>query len=301
MFDITEKHRIQTQLQRLSREQEAMLNTDLVGITKTRDRRFVWKNDAFERILGYSPDELLGAPTRQLYPDDEAFQQFGRDAYPAIQSGRTFRTQMRLVRKDGSLIWVDMSGALLDGGESVWLLQDITLIKQQQEQVERIAFHDALTHLPNRLLLGDRLRQLLAMSERLHAMLAVCFIDLDGFKAINDSFGHDAGDLLLKEVARRLLACVRSSDTVARLGGDEFIVVLSPLQTQDECRPVLTRICAALSEPVELGNGKQGRVSASIGVAFFPEDGKAADILTAHADEAMYRAKRSGRNQICEW
>lgn len=301
LFDITETHRIQTELLRLSREQEAMLNTDLVGITKTRDRRFVWKNTAFERMLGYSPDELLGAPTRQLYADDESFQQFGRDAYPAIQSGRSFRTQMQLLRKDASLIWVDMSGALLDGGESVWLLQDITLLKQQQAKVERFAFHDALTDLPNRLLLGDRLRQLLAMSARLQAMLAVCFIDLDGFKAINDTHGHDAGDVLLKEVAQRLLACVRGSDTVARLGGDEFIVVLSPLQTKDECRPVLARIRAALSEPVELGGGIRGQVSASIGVAFFPDDGRAADILTAHADEAMYRAKRSGRNQICEW
>lgn len=301
LFDITETHRIQTQLLRLSREQEAMLNTDLVGITKTRDRRFVWKNDAFERMLGYSPDELLGAPTRQLYADDEAFHLFGHDAYAAIKSGRTFRTQMRLVRKDASLIWVDMSGAPLDGEESVWLLQDITLLKQQQAQVERIAFHDALTDLPNRLLLGDRLRQLLAMSARLQAMLAVCFVDLDGFKAINDTHGHDAGDLLLKEVARRLLACVRGSDTVARLGGDEFVLVLSPLQAQEECRPVLERVRAALSEPVDLGGGAQGQVSASIGVAFFPDDGRAADILIGHADEAMYRAKRAGRNQICEW
>lgn len=301
LFDITETHRIQAQLLRLSREQEAMLNTDLVGITKAKDRRFIWKNDALERMLGYSPDELLGAPTRQLYADDESFQQFGREAYPAIQSGRTFRTQIQLVRKDKSLIWVDMSGAQLDGGESVWLVQDITLLKQQQAQVERIAFHDALTNLPNRLLLGDRLRQLLAMSERLQAMLAVCFIDLDGFKAVNDTLGHDAGDLLLQEVARRLLGCVRGSDTAARLGGDEFVVVLSPLQGKEECRPVLARLAAALSEPFDLGGSVQGRVSASIGVAFFPDDGKAPDILTAHADEAMYRAKRSGRNRICEW
>jgi diguanylate cyclase (GGDEF)-like protein/PAS domain S-box-containing protein len=301
LFDITEKHRIQAQLLRLSREQEAMLNTGLVGITKTKDRRFIWKNDALERMLGYSPDELLGAPTRQVYPDDDSFQQFGREAYPAIHAGRTFRTQLQLVRKDQSLIWVDMSGAQLDGGESVWLVQDITLLKQQQEHVERIAFHDALTGLPNRLLLGDRLGRLLAMSERLQASLAVCFIDLDGFKTINDTLGHDAGDLVLKEVARRLLACVRGSDTVARLGGDEFVVVLSPLQANDECRPILARVRAELNKPVELGDGAQGQVSASVGVAFYPSDGKSADVLTAHADEAMYRAKRSGRNQICEW
>ncbi|CAM3668987.1 sensor domain-containing diguanylate cyclase [Roseateles saccharophilus] len=300
MFDITEKHRIQAQLQRLSREQEAMLNTGVIGITRTRDRVFIWKNDAFERMLGYSPDELLGAPTRQLYADDESFQQFGREAYPAILAGRTFRTQIQLVRKDGSLIWVDMSGAQLDGGESVWLVQDITPLKQQQAHVERIAFHDPLTDLPNRLLLGDRLRQLIAMSERLQTMLAVCFIDLDGFKAINDAMGHEAGDLLLKEVARRLLLCVRGSDTVARLGGDEFVVVLSPLRAKEGCRPILARMGAELGKPVDLG-GKQACVSASIGVAFFPGDGKAADVLTAHADEAMYRAKRSGRNRVCEW
>jgi diguanylate cyclase (GGDEF)-like protein/PAS domain S-box-containing protein len=301
LYDVTEMHRIRMQLIRLSKEQQAMLNAGLVGITRTRDRRFVWKNDVFERMLGYGPDELLNAPTRVLYPDDASYEQFGGAAYAAMQAGRTYRTQMALRRKDGSPIWVDMSGAPMDGDESVWLLQDISLIKQQQEQVERIAFHDALTGLPNRVLLADRLRQMLSLCERLKAMLAVCFIDLDGFKSVNDRHGHEAGDRLLQEVAARLLRCVRTNDTVARLGGDEFVVVLSPIQAKEECRAILARIMAELNLPVALGGDRQGQVSASIGVAFYPADGDSADTLVAHADEAMYRAKHTGRNQVSEW
>ncbi len=134
--------------------------------------------------------------------------------------------------------------------------------------------------------------------ERMKTQLAVCFIDLDGFKEVNDTFGHDAGDLLLQQVAHRLQRCVRANDTVARLGGDEFVIVLSPLHASDECRPVLGRVLAAVSEPVDLGEGRQGRVSASIGVALSPDDGADGDALMAQADKAMYGAKRAGRNRI---
>ena len=297
LYDITETHRIRLRLQQLSREQESMLNTDLVGITKVKDRHFAWKNDAFERILGYGPDELLGAPSRLVYSDDAAYKAFGREAYAAMNAGCTYRTQMTLVRKNGSLIWIDMSGAPLDGGESVWMLQDISLLKQEQERVEHIAFHDALTGLANRVLLGDRIGQMIGLSQRLNNMFVVCFIDLDGFKTVNDTFGHDAGDELLKVVSRRLLACIRANDTVARLGGDEFIVLLSTLETKDECQPILQRIAAELSEPVSLAGGHECRVSASLGVAFYPEDATSADTLLTRADEAMYAAKRARRDR----
>ena len=296
--DVTERKELERRLASTSREQDAMLNTDLVGITKVKHRRVVWKNAAFERMLGYGPDELMGATTRQLYFDEASYEHFGREAYAQIQAGRTYRAQLLLARKDGTPLWVDMSGAPLEDGESVWLMQDITLLKQQQAQVEQIAFFDELTGLPNRVLLRDRLSQMLEGCERMNCLLAVCFVDLDGFKEVNDAYGHDLGDLVLKESARRMQASVRSSDTVARLGGDEFVLALSPVHAKHECEPVLSRALAELCLPIPLGEGREARVSASIGVAFYPGDGNAAEVLIARADEAMYLAKRGGRNRV---
>jgi diguanylate cyclase (GGDEF)-like protein len=249
-------------------------------------------------MLGFGPDELMGATTRQLYFDEASYETFGREAYAQMMAGRTYRAQLPLARKDGSPIWVEMSGAPLEAGESVWMMQDITLLKQKQAQVEQIAFYDLLTGLPNRVLLRDRLSQMLEGCERMKCLLAVCFVDLDGFKEVNDAFGHDLGDVVLKESARRMQECVRSSDTVARLGGDEFVLALSPVHSRQECEPVLARAIAELCLPIPLGGGREARVSASIGVALYPSDGNVAEVLLARADEAMYLAKRGGRNRV---
>ena len=300
MFDISETHEIRLQLHRLNLQQNAMLDNDLVGIVKIRDRTVVWKNRALDRLFAYPEDELLGQSVRMLYPDDESFEAVGAAAYKVLQDGANFRTHLQMRRKDGELVWIDLSGVMLrgtpdDAPQSLWMMVDITQSKAYQQQIEHTAFHDALTELPNRLLLSDRLRQALAVSAREHHQLAVCYLDLDGFKKINDLHGHDAGDEVLRVVARRLQAGVRPSDTVARLGGDEFVVLLTPVHGQPDCFAVLQRLLVNIMRPIDLATGAVVAVGSSIGVALNSADGSTPDDLLIRADRAMFESKRAGR------
>ncbi|MFG6416833.1 CHASE domain-containing protein [Roseateles sp. DC23W] len=297
MFDITETHLIRQRLQQLTLDQEAMLESDLVGIAKLRHRRTVWRNPALERMFGYADGELLHAPARQLYADDASYDALGAQAYPQLSAGRRFRTQLQMRRKDGSLIWVDLYGVQLPGSgdETLWMMVDITQSKAHEARMEHAALHDALTGLPNRLLLADRLRQALHLAERGGQVFALAFLDLDGFKQINDTQGHDAGDEVLKAVAARLQAGLRATDTVSRLGGDEFVVLLSPPTAPAEAGVVLGRLLEALSQPITLASGTAVAVGSSLGVAHYPADGRTADALTRHADEAMFANKRARR------
>lgn len=300
MFDISETHEIRLQLRRLNLQQNAMLDNDLLGIVKVRDRTVVWKNRALDRLFGYADEELLGQSVRMLYPDDESFGAVGAAAYPILQNGANFRTHLKMRRKDGELIWIDLSGVMLrgtpdDAPQSLWMMVDITQIKDYQKQIEHTAFHDALTELPNRLLLSDRLCQALAIAARDHHQVAVCYLDLDGFKTINDVHGHDAGDEVLKMVARRMQAGVRPSDTVARLGGDEFVVLLTPVHGQPDCLVVLQRLLANIMRPINLATGAVVSVGSSIGVALNSPGGSMPDDLLIWADQAMFESKRAGR------
>ena len=245
-------------------------------------------------MFGYSHDELINQPSRQLYCDDASFDAIGEAAYAQLSKGEHFRQQLQMRRKGGDKIWVDISGFMVspESGESMWMMTDITALKAHQSQIEHLAFHDALTGLPNRRLLADRMAQGVVLCERLKCQMLVCFLDLDCFKAVNDLHGHDAGDLLLKEIARRLQSCVRASDTVARLGGDEFVLLLTPLDMLDEGRAVTQRVIEAVAMPVVLGPSQVAQVTASIGLASFPEDGREPASLLQQADAAMYQRKR---------
>jgi diguanylate cyclase (GGDEF)-like protein len=174
-------------------------------------------------------------------------------------------------------------------------LSDITERKRAEEQARHLAEHDPLTGLPNRVLFLDRLQQALAMARRQHTQFALMFLDLDRFKAINDTYGHQAGDAVLKEVAARLTRCVRGVDTVSRLGGDEFVVLLAGIGGADQAAHVAGAVMAAVAKPVRVG-GQEISLSVSIGIAIGPADGADADTLIKHADIAMYHAKQSGRN-----
>ncbi|MCB1753823.1 MAG: GGDEF domain-containing protein, partial [Gammaproteobacteria bacterium] len=177
----------------------------------------------------------------------------------------------------------------------VALFTDITEQKVHQEQLEHIAYHDALTNLPNRTLLRDRLQQAIAQARRHGTTVAVVYLDLDGFKEVNDEFGHDVGDRLLMEVATRLQHTLREEDTVARLGGDEFVAVLVGLQNASASIDLLPRLLGAATQPLHVGNTTRN-VSASLGVTFFPQsDAVDADQLLRQADQAMYRAKLDGK------
>ncbi|MCU7845708.1 MAG: EAL domain-containing protein [Candidatus Thiodiazotropha sp. (ex Monitilora ramsayi)] len=176
------------------------------------------------------------------------------------------------------------------------IIHDVTDRKKAEAELDRIAHYDALTGLPNRLLKTDRLRQAIAHSRRSGLSLAVCYLDLDGFKPINDTYGHAVGDTILVEIARRLQVTVREGDTVSRIGGDEFVLILTELSDIDQCKQILNRVLNAVSEPILISE-KEVEVFASIGMTLFPEDDADADILTRHADQAMYIAKEMGRNR----
>lgn len=167
---------------------------------------------------------------------------------------------------------------------------------ETQQVLQNVAYHDGLTRLPNRHLLMDRLRQSLASSQRHGNKLALCFIDLDGFKQINDSHGHEAGDHLLIECARRLVAGMRQVDTVARLGGDEFVLLLPGIESKAQIEEILGRLLQAVTQPVTYGS-EPLRVGMSIGIALYPDHADSRDRLIERADQAMYLAKRSGKNR----
>ncbi len=253
----------------------------------------------FAEMLGHAEGEL-GKHAEQffkiIHPDDELRVRNELQAYLKQNSGH-FVSEMRLACKDGSWKWMLCRGTVSQHDAAgvptlmVGTFSDISLLKQHEKQLEHIAHFDALTGIPNRVLLADRLRQALAHSKREGNTLAVCYLDLDGFKFVNDTMGHDAGDKVLIEVTKRIKDTIRGDDTVARLGGDEFAVLLQGLNATEECSTSLNRLLEAISQPIVIKN-KLFEVSASIGVSLYPGDDHDADTLLRHADQAMYTAKQ---------
>jgi diguanylate cyclase (GGDEF)-like protein/PAS domain S-box-containing protein len=294
--DITEQRDAQLQVEALLRDQSAMLNSDIVGMVKLHGKRISWKNSAFERMLGYDVDELSGLDIDRLFPDRETTRAVTVESQSLMKRGENYRDDVQLKKKSGEKIWVDLNGVQLSETESFWMAVDISKAKKMHEQVTHVAFHDSLTGLPNRLLLLDRMAQALAAAVRFEHKVAVCFIDLDGFKAVNDEHGHDRGDRLLVEIAARLGKVIRATDTAARLGGDEFVVLLAPI-SEVEWQPIVLRLIQALQAPIELEADLKVTVGVSIGVAL--SSGKVeAQVLIAEADDAMLQAKRSGKGRF---
>jgi len=191
-----------------------------------------------------------------------------------------------IIKEDGGLLGV------------VTTVVDISKLKTKEERYKAVANYDILTKLPNRLLLSDRMVQAIARADRKEEFVAFCLMDLDGFKQVNDTLGHSAGDKLLIEVAQRMLKVVRTEDTVARLGGDEFALVLGGLKKPEDSAKLLFRLLSAISAPYKI-DGNTVKVSASIGVSIYPLDNNTSDTLLRHADQAMYKAKNSGKNRFC--
>lgn len=187
------------------------------------------------------------------------------------------------------------NGNIIGGFQARFIWNLLTRLKQTNEQITHLAYHDNLTALPNRILFYDRLNHAITQARREKESIAVLYLDLDGFKVINDTFGHNVGDALLREAAKRIQACVRDSDTVARMGGDEFMVILSSMQTSDYNDRVAKKIVETIASPFVL-NGKNCSVSVSIGIARYPENGETAEQLVKISDAAMYLAKHSGKS-----
>jgi len=257
-------------------------------------------NTTFAFMLAYKRQELIGRNMGDLYErriEREELASMLRDATNLNGVEVEFR------RKDGSHVWVLQNLVLVGQSESAVIhatVVDISDRKRAEEQIEYHAYHDVLTHLPNRRLFTDRLAVNLTRARRSGRALAVMFIDLDHFKTINDTLGHTAGDELLLEMSQRLRRCVREDDTVARLGGDEFTIILADLRHPEDAADVAQKVVEAVQKPLNLG-GVPVEISASIGIAIYPVDGSDAEALLRNADSAMYRAKESGRNnyQLC--
>ena len=287
---------------------ENLLSNALVGIVMTRGRQIVDANDHFSSLLGYpSKEVMLGQATRILYPDEEAFIRV-KALYPVLSATGTAQlTSARFLRKDGRVITCDLSGSMAYAMGSdlvVWTVVDVSMRDQLQAQIEYESLHDPLTGLPNRRALDHDLPMILTRAHRADALVAVGMIDLDDFKPVNDNFGHEAGDDLLRELARRLRAGLRESDLLVRLGGDEFVVVLEGLedsQVTEQLQRLLSRLHQAVESPFNVGHHARAELGMTMGISFFPKDAQNADALIRQADGAMYQAKQNKHDRSQWW
>ncbi|MFC1750990.1 PAS domain S-box protein, partial [Pseudomonadota bacterium] len=298
VHDITERKRIEEKLllavNVFRHAREGIMITDA-------NSRIIDVNDAFLRITGYSRDEILGQTPRILQSGRQT-PEFYTAMWQHLSEKGYWHGEIWNRRKNGEIYpeMLTISSVRDDENKAqhyVAVFSDITEHKAHQVQLEHMAHYDALTNLPNRVLLADRLQQGAAQSLRHNQQLAVAYIDLDSFKTINDVHGHEVGDLLLITIATRMKQALRECDTIARLGGDEFVAVLNMLTNKDESAPFIDRLLEVATEPVHIDNLTL-QVSASIGVTFYPQAEEVnADQLLRQADQAMYQAKLSGKNR----
>ncbi|NPT56292.1 sensor domain-containing protein [Paraburkholderia elongata] len=297
--DITERKRADLALRLQSRALDASVNAILITAPSPAGNLIEYVNPAFMRITGYDPAEVIGHDCRVLQRDDRD-QEGVALIRQALAANREVSAVVRNYRKDGALFWNQLFIAPVPNAEGmithhIGVINDVTDLIRYQEQLEYQANYDSLTRLPNRNLLRDRLQHALIVAHRHHKGVAVVFIDLDGFKNVNDSLGHSVGDRLLSVVAERLARCTRTSDTVARHGGDEFVIVMTDTVDEQSLIAWMERVRASISEPVWL-DGTELYVGCSMGASLFPQDGEDAETLMKKADLAMYRAKDMGRN-----
>jgi diguanylate cyclase (GGDEF)-like protein/PAS domain S-box-containing protein len=328
--DITEARRAGDEVRRSLAEQELILDNATIGIAFVRNRALQRCNRRLEEMLGYASGGLTGKSAQALHASREDFEEVGKESYAQLAKGEAHTEERQVRRMDGTLIWCKVVGRAIDPAQphegSIWIFDDVSAEHETREQLERavaertaelkaanarlgaeigdrreaeeraqhLADHDALTGLPNRRLLEDRLTQALALSQRNRKQTAVMFVDLDRFKAINDSLGHTVGDQVLQEVAQRLVKQLRIGDTICRIGGDEFVVVLPEAKRSTDAANVAAKIIETLSQPVRAAD-RELTVTPSIGISVFPEDGRDAETLIRNADAAMYHAKESGR------
>ncbi|AMO22445.1 EAL domain-containing protein [Ramlibacter solisilvae] len=306
--DVTARHRSQ-ELLRLLESSIARLD-DIVVITEAGPfsepgPRIVFVNEAFERRTGYSPEEVMGRTPRLLQGPDTQRAELNK-IRAAMEQWRPVRVDLINYKKSGEPFWVDLEvSPVWDEARKLthWVAvgRDITERKTAEEKIQYLAFYDPLTRLPNRQLLLDRLHEALSDTDRPHEG-ALMFIDLDNFKVLNDTLGHQKGDQLLQQVAERLRSCVARGDTVARLGGDEFVILLEnsgqkPMEPAAGARTVAERVLHRLGEPYQL-SGYQHHSTCSIGVTLFGRAPWSVSELLKQADMAMYQAKSAGRNAV---
>lgn len=290
------RQRSETKLEQAS----AVFNNTKDGIVITdADRNIIATNKAFTTITGYTEDEVIGKNPRFL-KSDRHDPTFYKNLWSSISSTGQWQGDIWNRRKDGEMIpvWQNIS-AVKDSRGNIKnytsVFSDISSIKQYEEKLKHAAHHDALTGLANRVLFGIHLEHSLQKAKRNKEGFALLFLDLDGFKAVNDSMGHGAGDQLLQFVAQRLEECIRDEDTAARFGGDEFIIILEDVKQATDAEVVAAKIINSVSKPVIFGD-QSASVSTSIGISLYPDDAEDSEELLQAADSAMFRAKSRGKN-----
>ena len=296
-FDITDRKRSEENL----RITASVFDNSQDGIVITdTNNNLIEVNPAFTRITGYEREEVIGKNPRLLSSGHQN-QAFYEAMWQSLEQNKTWRGEVWNRRKSGEIFveLLSISAIIDDNGQVqryVGVFSDISRIKEHEAELTQVANYDALTGIPNRRLLADRLGQAILQARRSGKLLSVCYLDLDGFKQVNDQYGHEAGDQLLVETTRRLQKVLRAEDTLARLGGDEFVLLLSDLTSMQECLQILDRVLHIIAMPVIIGNN-QATVSASIGVTFHSSPNEDGDTLLRQADQAMYVAKQSGKNR----
>jgi diguanylate cyclase (GGDEF)-like protein/PAS domain S-box-containing protein len=298
-MDITERKKAEEELRKsasvFANTQDGIVITDI-------NSNIIDINQAFTKITGYSRDEVMGKNPRFLQSGHHD-EHFYAKVWKAIKDQGFWVGEIWNRKKNGEIYveWLTISLVKDDKDQPkhyIGTFTDITLLKEHEHQLKQIAHFDPLTGVPNRVLLADLMQIAVAKTKHDGCMMVVAYLDLDGFKPINDRFGHEAGDQVLIEITRRIKEALRDDDTLARLGGDEFVFLLLNLSRFEECETIIHRLLEIIHVPIEIQNNLIS-VSASIGITIFPEDDTVPDTLLRHADQAMYQAKQEGKNCYC--
>lgn len=296
MRDVTEWQHLQNRLRLVSQvfdnASDGIVVTDVEGVIQ-------FANPSFLQTAGYSSEEVLGM-TLRILKSDKQDDHFYQNMWYLLEETGQWKGEIWNKRKNGEvyLEWLVINSIKNDLGLVTLysgIYRDLSERMKYEEQIKYQAYHDGLTGLPNRRLFYEKLHECILMAKRYQHIVAIMFVDLDGFKSVNDNFGHDIGDLLLKEVGKRLQECVRETDIVARMGGDEFMLILPRIVLNGDAKKVVELIRKVLNETFEL-NGHTITISSSIGISVFPDDGDNEEILIKKADDAMYKAKQAGKN-----
>ncbi|WKY44000.1 sensor domain-containing diguanylate cyclase [Eubacteriaceae bacterium ES2] len=292
--DFTDYKKAQDQLRTYY---QAMEHSPVAVIISGADGRIEYINPKYTELTGYSSEELLGKHTSMLYQNGYASQVY-EEMRKSVSAGKVWQKEFRNLKKNGEHYWENISiSPVLDAdgkiSHYVGIKEDITERRKESEKTSYMAYHDSLTRLPNRELFHDRVILAAASADRFNTRMALMYMDLDGFKKINDAYGHDVGDDLLKAVADKLSHLIRKGDTVARLGGDEFALLIPEFKEIADLEIVAKKILTSLREPL---TARKFEITVSIGISLYPEHGKIFDLLLKNADQAMYQAKKLGKN-----
>ncbi len=265
-----------------------------------KDGQYLYVNKEFAKtVCGEKPEYVIGKKIWELFSKEEADKRYAIVKW-VFENGKTKNIEVHVPRPNGDSYHLTTVKPIFDEQENVTFIicisKEITERKLMENQLKQIAHYDVLTNLPNRILFSDHTKYAIKQAERNKTKLAIMYIDLDKFKPVNDTHGHNAGDLLLKAVAKRIKECLRKSDTAGRIGGDEFIVLLPRIDNKQDTLNVAEKIRFALNQPFQLHGYPTIHISSCIGIAIYPEHGCDETQLSRNADNAMYVAKKSGRN-----